>query len=967
MLFNQPVWLLLLIPLSCLLYVWRLPTRFLQGVRILLVTLLVLAMTMPMLLLPSRSGTVIVVADRSLSMPANAGVEQVGAINLLLQSIGREDRLGIVSFSAEPFVEHEPGKRPIGAFAKFASESARDRSNMAAAVEQAISLIPSGDKGRLLILSDGLWTGENPTHLTSRLIQRGIAVDYRLHQRGTAGDVAIIALDGPDRVLPNEQFKLTAWVRTPIAQEIEYELLFGDRPIYQGRRAVGSGDQRLDFPLKAPRSGNLAYRLRITGQTEDPVPENNLARKLVGIEQIKPLLLIAPKDEQGQPVESKMARIFQEAGVETTVSYGDNLDWSIPMLSTYSGIVLENVPSRLLGNQGMELISEWVKQTGTGLMMTGGRQAYAMGGYFKTPLETIMPVSMELRKEHRKMAIAVQAVLDCSGSMGAMVGGNRVKMDLANLGAAELFGILTPLDEVGVMVVDTAPNIVVPLKPNTTPGADRARTLKTGPGGGGILINVALREALSQLSRASAMTKHIILFTDASDSEQPGDYRTLMGRARDAGITLSVIALGTERDMDANMLKDLARISGGQCYFTEDAMDLPRLFAQDTFVIARSTFIEDPTPIRITGGLSTLTGRTFADPLPVGGYNLCYIQPDSMLAIRSEDENHAPILASRNAALGRVLCYMGQVDGKFTGPIRDWDGYLSLLASLGRWTAGQGEPLPNNMLATQEVQDGALIVRLFLDPEREESSLESLPRVMLLRQSPGTGVTSDQLTMRFAETEMLQAVVPLSGSETLQATLALESGGQTHTYSLPPVCLPYSPEFRPATPGKGKAALFEMAEATGGRERIELTSIWQDIPKTPRYFDLTPWLLYAACVLFLFEIFERRTGIMTVLLRRLTSRVTQWMPQPAMAGRSVSETENDAIGGRDLSWWQQRKRAREAQQALQSSGTPVPSTDKKVSERLPEESSSATQDDPDSMLGALQKARLRAKKRRGEE
>ncbi|HBT75586.1 MAG TPA: hypothetical protein DEB39_01380, partial [Planctomycetaceae bacterium] len=66
MLFNQPFWFLLLLPLGCLLYAWRLPTRFLQGLRIAAVLLLVLAMSMPMLKLPTRSGSIVVLADRSL-------------------------------------------------------------------------------------------------------------------------------------------------------------------------------------------------------------------------------------------------------------------------------------------------------------------------------------------------------------------------------------------------------------------------------------------------------------------------------------------------------------------------------------------------------------------------------------------------------------------------------------------------------------------------------------------------------------------------------------------------------------------------------------------------------------------------------------------------------------------------------------------------------------------------------------
>ena len=42
--------------------------------------------------------------------------------------------------------------------------------------------------------------------------------------------------------------------------------------------------------------------------------------------------------------------------------------------------------------------------------MTGGRSSYGPGGYYKSPLEPILPVSMELRNEHRKLSLAMVVV-----------------------------------------------------------------------------------------------------------------------------------------------------------------------------------------------------------------------------------------------------------------------------------------------------------------------------------------------------------------------------------------------------------------------------------------------------------------------------------------------------------------------------------------------------------------------------
>ena len=65
--------------------------------------------------------------------------------------------------------------------------------------------------------------------------------------------------------------------------------------------------------------------------------------------------------------------------------------------------------------------------------MIGGKQSFAAGGWFGSPVEPLLPVSMELKQEHRKLAVAMAIVMDRSGSMAMNVAGTSLqKMDLAN-------------------------------------------------------------------------------------------------------------------------------------------------------------------------------------------------------------------------------------------------------------------------------------------------------------------------------------------------------------------------------------------------------------------------------------------------------------------------------------------------------------------------------------------------------
>jgi hypothetical protein len=95
---------------------------------------------------------------------------------------------------------------------------------------------------------------------------------------------------------------------------------------------------------------------------------------------------------------------LQKGGLDLRAVPADRVDLSLEALSGYSAVIVENSPAEKLGTRGMETLAAWVRASGSGLMITGGQHSYGPGGYYKSPLEPILPVSMELRQEHRKFA-----------------------------------------------------------------------------------------------------------------------------------------------------------------------------------------------------------------------------------------------------------------------------------------------------------------------------------------------------------------------------------------------------------------------------------------------------------------------------------------------------------------------------------------------------------------------------------
>src|SRR5262249_44731558 len=152
MIFHHPFWLILIIPLAAALWLWRLPAPLLLGLRITSVLLILLAICGLALRLPSRSGTIVVIADRSDSMPQGSDATHREAINLIRSSMGSDQQLAVISFGRRAAIEQQGGGSQFGG---FTADVGSDESNLSDALDKALALIPQGAPGRIVVLSDG--------------------------------------------------------------------------------------------------------------------------------------------------------------------------------------------------------------------------------------------------------------------------------------------------------------------------------------------------------------------------------------------------------------------------------------------------------------------------------------------------------------------------------------------------------------------------------------------------------------------------------------------------------------------------------------------------------------------------------------------------------------------------------------------------------------------------------------------
>lgn len=883
---SDPHWLILIFPLVLLVFYFKPDSKILLTIRIILILTLCLALSNPIVKLLGKEGVVVVVADRSLSMPSDIDKRINETAGILLESMPINSRIGLVSFSDKARIEFSPTKTEITSLSEVQNP---DASNLADGIDLALSLIPEGLSGRILVLSDGLWNGDNPQNSAINAISRNIPIDYRYIGRGTVNDLAISYLNVPKLLEPNEPFILRAGINSPLEQEAKIELLNGDKSIFKTDYKLKAGFNEISLNLRAPTSSVAKYVLKVFGSVEDSQLNNNTAQAVSLVKGKKPVLVVSESDN------SSIKNLLNVNKIDSVLKNPRKISWQLEDLNSYSAIVLENIMTDSIGFNGMHSLSAWVEHMGGGLLITGGKNSYGNGGYYRSPLDKTFPVSLEMRSEKRKMNIAIAVVLDRSGSMAMQVSG-RTKMELADLAAASSLDLLTPEDEFAVFAVDTSPHIVVPLQKVATKSQWRDKILSIRSQGGGIYVYEGINAAVNMLKKANSRTRHIILFSDACDSEKPGEYWNLLDDAERHGITLSVIGLGKETDSDANLLRKIADAGRGRCFFTNEPEDLPRLFSQDTFIAARSTFVDKSVEIGATPEISTYVGNNLDFKSSIGAYNITYIKPNASQIISALDDDNSPILASWQYGLGKVACYMGVMDKELGGDFLKSSYISQVFGGLCNWLAFDDRNALGEIIVTQKIENSVWKAYLNLDPERLKDPFSKTPTVEVITSDAESVPKHYSLKANWENADQLSVSYNIKGNEVINSVLKINDKLKL---MLAPACQIYSPEFFSQQDRNGAKELKKLSNMTGGSELIDLNSIWASMPLVYQDKNISNFLFTFALFLFLLEIAERRLALVSIILsafRKIKNKSTirtkteKSFVEPVFEGKTIKKS-----------------------------------------------------------------------------
>jgi len=647
--------------------------------------------------------TLVVALDVSRSVRQAPEHDPAGLLGAVGQARRPGDRLGVVAFGGRAATLARPGTdRLLLLGDPSAAPVGVDGSDLEAGLRRALAELPWDGSGRILLVSDGLATGGDALAAIGAAVARGVPVDV-LPVAGPPGEEAAISRVEvrPGSAAPGAPAEIRVATRASTPTRARLTVRQGRAVVGDALVTLAAGDDVLRVRTRVPEEAapgleRVEARLTPADETEAAAralgaPGNDVGAALLRVVGAPRALLLAD-----DPVEAvaRWGPWLEGAGL-TVEGPGPRPALEPTRLAGYALVILEDLAARGLRPEELDALAGHVREHGGGLLMAGARRSFGLGGWAGTPVERVLPARFDLRERTDRRPLSMVFAIDVSGSMGApaIPGGTLTKLDLANEAAARSAALLSPRDRVGVLHVDTEPTWVVSPGPVVDPEALGQRVRAAKPGGGGILVDVAVETGLGALRREPSPLAHLLLFADGGDAERVGAVRGLVASARgDQGITTSVVSMG--RGPDSPELEEVSRAGGGRFYLVEDLQELPRVFTEETLTATGAALEERPTPVRRSTDAPVLDGIELPAAPALDGYAVVHPQPGSAVLLDTREAPHDPILAVWQRGAGRAAVLTVPPARGLGAPWAAWSGLPVLLGQLAQDLARDGQGTP---------------------------------------------------------------------------------------------------------------------------------------------------------------------------------------------------------------------------------------------------------------------------------
>ncbi len=671
-----PLWWLLLLGVVGMAYFHSLvdrPSRFRRmafAARCITLVLVVLALCRPYLNRRIDAVHLIHLVDVSESVDLDEGIR---ALN---RAVEENEKLHGVD-SSEIFIFAD-AVRPveaaetIGLLETWRDTVADDRfrrdTRMAEALRAARLAFPSGKVRRLVLYSDGIPTREPVENELRLLEQEGISIRFERLRRVQVPEASVAdVVPSSSHVYAGERLRLKTRLTANVPMKARLRLV--NRGVVFQEQEVEldpDSENRFAFDVVVGANDGPLWQVELVPE-QDRFPANNqLGCRVDIVGQARVLVL--------HRTPRKM-RYFRKAletqGFSMDVRTPIGLPATLNGLLAFDAVVLADIPATDIPERAMRNLRRYVSEFGGGLLMLGSENSFGLGGYYKTPVEEVLPITSRFEKEKETPSMSMALVIDKSGSMGG------APIELARQAAKATVELLGPRDKICVIGFDSQPFIACEMAPASDVGRiqDAIDSIQAG---GGTSMYPAMAEGQRMLASAGTRIRHMILLTDGQS--MPGDFEGITEDMAASGITVSSVAMGGGAARD--LLRRIAEIGRGRYYETMDPSSVPQIFTKETMEVSRSAIKEEPfVPVPVNT-LGFLGGIDFDDTPYLLGYVMTRLKPAALLHLVTS--NGEPLLASGQYGLGTGMAFTSDATELWGAEWIEWDGFDAFWAQVLR-------------------------------------------------------------------------------------------------------------------------------------------------------------------------------------------------------------------------------------------------------------------------------------------
>jgi uncharacterized membrane protein len=806
--------------------------------------------------------------DVSESVPDESLMDARAEIQKALDGRPKDDLVRVITFSRRPvvvpledtatqapeLVRHESLDPPTDKALAGKRRGLDAGTDLSAALQLAYGLYPAGYLRRAVVLSDGVQTDGDLLAEANRAHEFGVKVFMHPYTRPVPGEVALRDLRVPDKVRVGEPFDLHANVFSSRAQKLKATLKQGEAINgLDGVKFVDvkPGDNDVTFKSVVRVAGEVTYALDLMDIPEDRFKENNRYAVSVAVPG-KPAVLYVEGDPRRA---TYLASALSAQEFDVDVRSPRELPSSLRELERYDFVILSDAPAEAVSLTQQDAIEAYVRDLGGGFLFAGGEAGYGLGGWYHSTIERILPVRMDSEKRRDEPGVAMELIIDRSGSMSGQ------PLEMAKAAAKATADTLSGDDLIEVIAFDSSPQKVVKM----SAAKYRARIqndIARINAGGGTDIRPALDAGYQSLTVTRARRKHIILLTDGQAPE--GGIRETTQAAVAEGITVSTVGLGG--GVDENLLRMVADVGGGRFYKVLDPTQLPRVFTRETEMVSRSAAVEEYFQPRVVAPADFLRGIDMLSCPYLHGYVATKMKPPPAQEIL-QSEIGEPIMARWHVGLGWSVAWTSDVKNLWGVEWIKWPLYGQFWGQFVREHMRQKRRQQFDMKA--EIDPATGHVRTYIDAIGQDDKFQNGLDSKLVVTGPQPGGQTKTILMRQTAPGRYEADFPLDkyGSFLLHAALEKQvddGSGKMRSVQVAEsyghISNPYPREYLALAPDKSTMA--RAAEITGGKLDPDVKTIFDPAGEKVTYHeDLWSRFITAAIVVYLLDLLVRRLRI----------------------------------------------------------------------------------------------------------